>query len=184
MCGSVDVYGGRHCTLFLHFDSWAIKMCYLCRSKVKAFNLLLNIYSKTKLSKIHTEQLCRVLCSVAQSCLALCDPMDYGPPSSSVHGIFQARTLEWVAISFSRGSSCPRDWTCIFWVSCIDREILYHCATWEAYIVLVNNFYTTVLFHLPAFSFLYYCYILYVIPTYFINPLIWYYHILFKFKIL
>ena len=43
------------------------------------------------------------VCSVAKSCPALCDPMDCSPPGSSVHGIFQARTLEWVAISFSRG---------------------------------------------------------------------------------
>ena len=48
---------------------------------------------------------------VAQSCPTLCDPMDCSPPGSSVHGIFQARVLEWVAISFSRGSSQPRDWT-------------------------------------------------------------------------
>ena len=48
---------------------------------------------------------------VAQSCLTLCDPMDCSPPGSSVHGILQARILEWVAISFSRGSSWPRDWT-------------------------------------------------------------------------
>ena len=48
---------------------------------------------------------------VAQSCLTLCDPMDCGPPGSSVHGIFQARILDWVAISFSRGSSQPRDQT-------------------------------------------------------------------------
>ena len=53
---------------------------------------------------------------VAQSCLTLCDPLDCSLPGSSVHGIFQARVLEWVAISFSRGSSQPRDWTR---VSCI-----------------------------------------------------------------
>ena len=47
-------------------------------------------------------------CSVAKSCLTLCDPLDCSPPGSSVHGISQARTLEWVAISFSRGSSQPR----------------------------------------------------------------------------
>ena len=41
---------------------------------------------------------------VAQSCLILCDPMDYSPPGSSVHGILQAGILEWVAILFSRGS--------------------------------------------------------------------------------
>ena len=46
-----------------------------------------------------------------QLCPTLCDPMDCGPPGSSVHGIFQARILEWVAISFSRGSSHPRDRT-------------------------------------------------------------------------
>ena len=48
---------------------------------------------------------------VAQSCLTLCDPVDWGLPGSSVHGIFQARVLEWIAISFSRGSSWPRDRT-------------------------------------------------------------------------
>ena len=46
-----------------------------------------------------------------QSCLTLCDPMDCSPPGSSVHGILQARILEWVAISLSRGSSWPRDGT-------------------------------------------------------------------------
>ncbi|XP_059733212.1 zinc finger protein 677 isoform X2 [Bos taurus] len=46
---------------------------------------------------------------VAQSCLILCDPMDHSPPGSSVHGIFQARILEWIAIPFSRRSSQPRD---------------------------------------------------------------------------
>ena len=48
---------------------------------------------------------------VAQLCPTLCDPVDCSPPSSSIHGILQARILEWVAISFSRGSSQPRDWT-------------------------------------------------------------------------
>ena len=48
---------------------------------------------------------------VIQSCLTLCDPMDCSLPSSSIHGILQARILEWVAISFSRESSLPRDRT-------------------------------------------------------------------------
>ena len=52
----------------------------------------------------------------AQSCPTLCDPMDGSPPGSSVHGILQARVLEWVTISFSRRSSWPRDRTSI---SCI-----------------------------------------------------------------
>ena len=53
---------------------------------------------------------------VAQSCLTLCDPMDYSPPGFSLHGILQARILEWVAIPFSRRSSQPREKTR---VSCI-----------------------------------------------------------------
>ena len=48
-----------------------------------------------------------------QSCPTVCDPMDCSPPGSSVHGIFRARILEWVAISFSRGFSRPRDRTCV-----------------------------------------------------------------------
>ena len=52
----------------------------------------------------------------SQSCPSLCNSMDCSSPGSCVHGISQAWTLEWVAISFSRGSSWPRDWTC---VSCI-----------------------------------------------------------------
>ena len=67
-----------------------------------------------------------------QSCSTLCDPMDYSPPGLSVHGIFQKRILEWVAISFFRGSSHTRDWTCVFCIFCIGRSILYHWATMEA----------------------------------------------------
>ena len=57
-----------------------------------------------------------------QSCLTLCDPMNCSPSGSSVHGILQARILEWVAVPFSRGSSRPVDRT---WASCIVRQILY-----------------------------------------------------------
>ena len=63
---------------------------------------------------------------VAQLCLILYDPMDCSSPGSSVHWVSQARILEWVAISFSMGSSRPRDWTHI---SCTGRWLLYHWAT-------------------------------------------------------
>ena len=69
--------------------------------------------------------------SVGQSCLALCNPTDFSLPGSSVHGIFQARILEWVALCYSRGTSGPRDRTCVSCISCIGRHILYHWATWE-----------------------------------------------------
>ena len=61
-----------------------------------------------------------------QSCQTLCDPMDFNPPVSSVHGILQARILEWVAIPFSRRSSQLRDRTCISYVSGIGRQVHFH----------------------------------------------------------
>ena len=60
---------------------------------------------------------------------ALCNPMDYSPSGSSVHGILQVRILEWVATSASMGFFWPRGRTCI---SCIGRQILYHWATCKA----------------------------------------------------
>ena len=58
-------------------------------------------------------------------------PCRRSPPGSYVHAIFQARILEWVAISFSRNSSQPRDWNHVSCVYCIGRRVLYHCATSE-----------------------------------------------------
>ena len=69
---------------------------------------------------------------VMQLCPTLCNPMDYSPPDSCVHGILQARILEWLAFSFSMGSSRPRDRTLLFHFSCSGRQILYCCTTWEA----------------------------------------------------
>ena len=61
-------------------------------------------------------------------------------PDSSVHGISQARILEWVAISFSRGPSWPKDWTQVSCFSCSGKKkILYHCTTWEAYEALTQG---------------------------------------------
>ena len=57
---------------------------------------------------------------------SLCGLMECSLPGSSVHEILQARMLEWVAISFSRGSSQPRDQTRVFCISCFGRWILYH----------------------------------------------------------
>ena len=80
---------------------------------------------------------------VAQSCPTLCDPMDCSLPGFSVHGIFQATVLEWVAISFSKGSSRPRDWTQVShivgrhftlwaqWWSLSPRDVLSHIFPYE-----------------------------------------------------
>ena len=81
---------------------------------------------------------CTCCCLVAKMSLTLCDPIDYSHPGSSVQGISQARILERVAISFSRGSSQPRDWTHI---STIGRSIFYHWeASWEAPCVYVYKY--------------------------------------------
>ena len=74
--------------------------------------------------------------SVAKLCPTLCNPMDCSPPGSSVHGISQARTLEWVAISSSSRSSRPRDGICI---SCMGRSVLNHLPTWEVCDGLYNE---------------------------------------------
>ena len=75
-----------------------------------------------------------------QPCPTLWDSMDYIPPGFSVYGILHTRTLEWVAISFSRGSSQPVD---LIYVSCTGRQILYQCTTWED---LINGIPLTNLF--------------------------------------
>ena len=69
-------------------------------------------------------------CSVVSRSLP---SMECSPPDSSVYEIFQPRILEWVAISYSRGSSQPRDRTHVFWISCIGRQGLDHRATWGAH---------------------------------------------------
>ena len=82
---------------------------------------------------------------VAQSCPTLCDPMDCSPPGSSVHGIFQARLLEWVAISFSSRSSQPRDRTRVshtagrrFTNYILIREYLPTLKSWGYFLHLQN----------------------------------------------
>ena len=61
--------------------------------------------------------LMKVKVLVAQSCLTICDPMDYSLPGFSAHGILQERILEWVAIPFFRGSSQPRDLTLVSYIA-------------------------------------------------------------------
>ena len=69
----------------------------------------------------------------AQVCMTFCDSMNCSPTGSSVHGIFQTRILEQVAISW------PQDQTHVSWVSCIGRKFLYHYATWAG---ITKNFQT------------------------------------------
>ena len=92
------------------------------RDRPRSPTLQTNSLSSKPPGKVLTKML------VTQSCPTLCNPMDCSPPGFSIHGILQARKLEWVAIPFSRGSSWPMDWT---HVSCIGRQILYHLSYQE-----------------------------------------------------
>ena len=77
-----------------------------------------------------------IACNRKSNESTLCNPMDCSPPGSSLHGILQARILEWAAISFSRGSSQPRDQ---IWVSCITGRFFTIWATREAQFKVIND---------------------------------------------
>ena len=99
------IYSHLENAFFCHSDLSIYAI--FCNSPKSLSIIILIITSKSQLLYLSC------VCVCAQSCLPLCDPMDYSPPGSSVHGIFQARILEWVAISYSRGSSRRRDQTCV-----------------------------------------------------------------------
>ena len=84
---------------------------------------------KAEVPRIYESQcvcVCVCVCVCMLIAVWLCNPMDWSLPGSSVHGIFQTRRLEWVAISCSRGSSWLRDRTWVSCISCIGRQVLYH----------------------------------------------------------
>ena len=88
--------------------------------------MLVLLYWEDSLPRLHTDLLCTgmVKVTVTQSYPTLCDPVDCNPPGSSIHGILQGRTLEWVAIPFSRGSSQPTQGSNPGLLHC--EQILYH----------------------------------------------------------
>ena len=89
---------------------------------------------------------------VAQSCLTLCDPMDCSLSGSSAHGIFQARVLEWIAISFSRGSSQPRNQTRVSRIA--GRRFAVSSVKFGKFldIIFSKNFFYIILFSFCDFS--------------------------------
>ena len=107
----------------------------------------------------HTHIMYVAVVLVTKSCLTLCHPMDYSSPFSSVHGINQARILEWVAISFSRVSSRPRDWTCVSCVSCIAGGFFTHWTTGKTlfFYMQLSSFPSTTYWRVCLFSIAYSC---------------------------
>ena len=102
-----------------HFFMYLLSVCIVflvevlfissAHFKIELLGLLL-LRCKSFLYVLESSPLCDIS-ELAQSCPTLCDPMDCSPPGSSLHGILQARIVEWIAISFSRGTSRPRDRT-------------------------------------------------------------------------
>ena len=138
----------------------------LCWVKaVEVSILILLVVLEGKFSAFHHWIWCYVwawnvcACELFQSCPTLCDPMNCSPPSCSVYGILQVRILERVAMPSCRGSSQPRDWTCISCDSCISGRFLtteplgkpsglvichlYYAEVFSLYTQFIKNFYDT-----------------------------------------
>ena len=127
-------------TFFLSSHGACIKTDHIsghktCLSKFKRSMLSAHSGIKLKLQRTIARKIPKYLeikqhmcvhVKTLQLCPTLCNPMDCSLSGSSVHGILQARTLEWVAIPSSRGSSQPRDQTLVSCISYIGRHILYH----------------------------------------------------------
>ena len=121
-----------HCGLDLHFldDEWCWASFHVSVAPLYVF-FGKNVYS-VPLPNFETDFFfflllsCSSLCCAAAmlSRLTFCDPMDCSPPGSSVRGIFQARMLEWVAVSFSRVSSQYKNWISVSCISCFSRQTL------------------------------------------------------------
>ena len=94
-----------------------------------------------------------------QLCSTLCDPMDFSLLGSSVHGILQARILEWVAIASSMGSSQPRDRNHVYYISCFDLQMGYLLLVTPGKPLLAVHFIFIYLFLTPHFSFLFFHFI-------------------------
>ena len=112
--------------------NWATNIFHHLTTIFFSFHLVIYFWWESLRS---TQQTSSTQCFLALllSRVCLCNPMDYSLPSSSVHGILQARILESVAVSYFRGSSWPRNQTHISCVACIGSRFFFnHCATWEA----------------------------------------------------
>ena len=119
---------------FVHFFFNCIKRCFQC---TELFSGEIYWFFSTKCLyvgfPVSISSLVKVKVLVAQSHLIICNLMDCSPSGSSVHGILQARILEWIAIPFSRASAQPRDWT---WLSCIAGRFFTFWATKD---ILLNS---------------------------------------------
>ena len=126
------------------FFSWLITMAnnyssVLNRSGETGILVLCLIWGEWKLPVFHNVVWCCACMLVTQLCPTLCNSMDCSLPDSSVHAMFQARILEWVAVPFSRGSSWSRDWTTFgFFIYCLFlvEKVFLFLDYWVFYFIL------------------------------------------------
>ena len=115
-----------HSTISLTVNISTSKFCYtraISCDPTLMFITTLHSLNWSSLTVVYFVCACVCVQSL-QSCLTLCNPMDYSPPGSSAHGILQARILEWIAMPSSRGFSQPRDRTHMSYVSYNGRQVL------------------------------------------------------------
>ena len=132
------------CLLGTGFPFIVVKSCGT-RALQWLHNIHYNAPNASELYALHACMLSRLCCV-----WLFVTPIDCSPPGCSVHGILQARILEWVVMPFSRGSSRPKDQTRVSCVSCFGREVFYHLAPpgkpLILHIKMVNMFFTTIFF--------------------------------------
>ena len=127
-CGIFRDRGSNPCPLLWYVGSYP-----LCHQASPSFDFLNPVISEPAAHSWFQVCVCVCVCvcvrarACTQSCLTLRSP---GLSGSSVCGIFQARILEWVAVSSSRGSSQPRDGSCVACVCCITGRFVTHWAIW------------------------------------------------------
>ena len=109
-CCWVEPLNSAHACQRASIPAWPLShVCINCLALQSLDFVILKIYdTSTYVNSPFALTVVKVKMPVAQSCLTLCDPVDCSPPGLSVHGILQARILEWVAIPLFRGSSWPR----------------------------------------------------------------------------
>ena len=116
----------------LHIFSFSLSVWWVKNCIFKYTDTLIHLKHQNYILR-HLMESRGCCCLVTESCPYSLRPHGLcSPPGSSVHGISQARILEWVAMSSSREFSWPRARTRVSWVSCFGKWVIYHWATWEA----------------------------------------------------
>ena len=132
VCSTALLGSNLLCQQELNLDITALPLCFSLSISLKSHSICgISIIFLWCLKLSNSNR--NIHCMHAHLCLTLSNTMDSSPPDTSVHGIFQARIPERVAVSYSRGSPQRRDWTCFSCNSYIGRQVLDPWAIWEVH---------------------------------------------------